>query len=441
MLMLAVALAIAAAFAGAASASATSPFASHGGGASLGGHSKHHRKHHRRHHRRRGPTRRARSGHGGANPLRSRAMWIWELGSTSHGNLSTIIARAHQFGVSTVFIKSSDGGSFWSGQFSPAVVRALHRGGLKVCAWQYVYGDKPVAEADVGAEAVRHGANCLIIDAEAQYQGRYVAAQTYIERLRSMIGPRYPLALAGFPYVDYHPSFPYSVFLGPGGAQYNVPQMYWKDIGVSVSTVYAHTYEYNRIYRRRIFPLGQLYSDPPAAQIERFRELSRAYGASGVSWWDWQSARPAAWTAMARPVGNLRGVAPRVADAPIGRGAYGDLVVWVQEHLVSAGYAIQVSGKFKARTVADVMAFQRAHRLGVDGIVGPQTWGALLRYRPAHVDWTTDRRLATAQRLRTAAAAARTGRTPALTLPVPLSASGPARHDEIPGELGAGRPH
>ena len=143
---------------------------------------------------------------------------------------------------------------------------------------------------------------------------------------------------------------------------------------------------------------------------------------------------------MARPVGNVPGLRAQTALASIGRGAYGDVVVWAQEHLVSAGYAIKVSGKFKARTVDDVMAFQRAHRLGVDGVVGPQTWAALLRYRPARVDWTTDRRLATAARLRTATATARAGRTPTLTLPVPLSASAPARHDEIPGTLGSGRP-
>ena len=431
--MLAVALTIAAAFAGAASA-----LASGGGGASLGGHVKHHRHHH---HHARAKHKRAGSHRRGSNPLHGRGVWIWELGSTAHGNLSTILARAHQYGVSTVFIKSSDGGSFWSGQFSSAVVHALRRGGLKVCAWQYVYGYRPVAEADAGAEAVRHGANCLVIDAEAQYEGRYVSAQTYMERLRSLIGRRFPLALASFPYVDYHPGLPYSVFLGPGGAQYNVPQMYWKDIGTSVSAVYAHTYAYNRIYRRRIFPLGQIYSSPPSSQIRRFRASSRAYGASGVSWWDWQSARAAAWRAIATPVGRLPGFTPYTALAMIGRGAYGDTVVWAQEHLVSAGYAIKISGKYKARTAADVMAFQRAHGLGVDGVVGSQTWAALLRYRPAHVDWTNARRLATAPGLRTAAAAARAGRTPTLTLPAPLSATAPSRHDEIPGALGAGRPH
>ena len=70
-----------------------------------------------------------------------------------------------------------------------------------------------------------------MIDAEVEYGGKYAAAQTYIDTLRAGVGPAYPIGLASFPYVDYHESMPYSVFLGPGGAQYNVPQVYWKAIG------------------------------------------------------------------------------------------------------------------------------------------------------------------------------------------------------------------
>ena len=135
----------------------------------------------------------------------------------------------------------------------------LHANGLKVCAWQYVYGTNPAGEAELGAQAVATGADCLVIDAEAEYEGHYAAAQTYIDDLRAKVGPTYPLGLASFPYVSYHPSFPYSVFLGPNGAQYNAPQMYWKDIGNSVDTVYANTYIANRIYGRPMFPLGQTY--------------------------------------------------------------------------------------------------------------------------------------------------------------------------------------
>jgi hypothetical protein len=375
-----------------------------------------------------------------SNPLQARAMWIWELGSTDRGDLPAIIARAKQYGVATVFVKSSDGSDYWSQQFTPALVRTLHASGLKVCAWQYVYGAAPAKEADLGAQAVRDGADCLVIDAEAQYQGRYVAAQTYIQRLRSLIGGRYPVALAGFPYVDFHPSFPYSVFLGPGGAQYNAPQMYWRAIGTSVSAVYAHTYAYNEIYQRPIFPIGQLYSNPPSGQIERFRELSRAYGAGGVSWWDWQSASNSAWEAMSRPVGDLRGFTADKAMAEIGRGASGDVVVWAQEHLISAGLPVEVSGQFKSRTYDQVVAFQARHGLQTDGEIGPETWAALLRLEPVHVDWTANPVSARADRLRTATAAGRaSGPPPAVTLPVPVSASEHARRDEIPGSLGAGR--
>ena len=147
-------------------------------------------------------------------------MWIWEMPRSDGGSLSSIVADAHRFGVSTLMIKSGDGTNLWS-QFSHSLVSTLHANGSAVCAWQYVYGSNPVTEAYVGAAAVHDGADCLIIDAESEYEGKYVSAQIYIQRLRALIGDSYPLALAGFPYVDYHPAFPYSVFLGPGGAQYN----------------------------------------------------------------------------------------------------------------------------------------------------------------------------------------------------------------------------
>ncbi|HEX8978036.1 MAG TPA: peptidoglycan-binding domain-containing protein [Solirubrobacteraceae bacterium] len=366
------------------------------------------------------------------NPLARRAMWIWELGYTSGGNLPEIVTAAHQYGVGTVIVKSSDGSSFWSSQFSPTLVSELHAGGLRVCAWQYVYGNHPVTEAYNGAQAVRDGADCLIIDAESEYQGKYVAAQTYIRRLRSLIGYRYLLALAGFPYIDYHPAFPYSVFLGPGGAQMNVPQMYWRDIGTTTDAVFAHTYAYNRIYERPIFPLGQLYGSPPAHQIIRFRQLSRAYGAPGLSWWDWQESTTRDWQAVSRPAGPLAGYPTYSELATIRNGDVGDLVVWAQEHLLSAGYALAVDGGFGATTQLAVEDFQVAHGLTPDGVIGTQTWAALLPYRIARITWTTPQGGGPPF-----AHTARAGRAP-LVAPVPKSARRPARADEIAGAGGRG---
>jgi hypothetical protein len=365
-----------------------------------------------------------------ANPLSGRAMWIWELPNANGGNVASIIQSAHRYGVGTLIVKSSDGNSPWT-QFSSTLAAELHAGGLRVCAWQYVYGNHPVTEAYLGAAAVHDGADCLIIDAESEYEGKYVSAQTYITRLRALIGYSYPLVLAGFPYVDYHPAFPYSVFLGPGGAQYNAPQMYWRDIGTTTDGVFAHTYSYNGIYGRPIFPLGQVYGNPPAHQIVRFRELSRAYGAAGLSWWDWQEASGYDWNALSRPAGSLTGYVPYTAPPDIGDGAQGDMVVWAQQHLVSAGYPIAISGDFGYHTLLDVEAFQAAHGLTPDGVLGPMTWAALLRYRIARVHWV----LAGGQHA--VVAYARMAGAP-VTEPQPRSASLPATRDEIAGAGGAG---
>jgi hypothetical protein len=361
-------------------------------------------------------------------------MWIWELAFTQGGDWAAILERAKAEGVRTLYLKSGDGSTYWS-QFSPALVKYLHGAGLRICAWQYVYGSQPAAEARVGAEAVHAGADCVVIDAEASYQGRYLAAQTYLRDLRRAIGSSYPLALTSFPYVDYHPSFPYSVFLGPGGAQYNLPQMYWRAIGVSPQQVFAHTYAFNRPYARPIYPLGQIYGGPPPRQIRSFRTLARAYGARGVSWFDWQDAGRRQFAAISGSTPALAaGFVPYAALAQLASGARGDLVVWAQEHLVSAGQTLAISGLFGSAMLAAVESFQSAHRLPVTGLVDQATWTALLRYRPVRVRWTTRN-----GHLVGVAVHAHRALAGALSQPVPASASLPARGYEIPPALGAGR--
>jgi hypothetical protein len=358
-------------------------------------------------------------------------MWIWEFSQSSGGDLASIIATAHTYGIGTLMIKGGDGATMWS-QFNSQLVASLHANGLKACAWQYVYGRQPIYEAEVGAAAIQAGADCLLIDAESEYEGKYVQAQQYVEKLRQLIGSRAVVGLAGFPYVDYHPAFPYSVFLGPGGAQFNVPQMYWPDIQTSVDDVYSHTYEFNSPYGRPIAPLGEVAGNPPPGQIVRFRQMSRAYGAPGVSWWDWQESSSRDWGAVGQAAPNLKGftAAPSMPTLTVrsGGGVYaGDLVVWAQEHLFRAGLRVKIDGGYGAQTEAAVQSFQSSHGLPVTGMLDPATWAALLRYAPANVTWST-------RKGKTIATASRAS----LTLPIPASARLHARRYEIPRDLGAG---
>jgi hypothetical protein len=361
--------------------------------------------------------------------LSGRGMWIWYVSQSSGGSLSSIISDAHRYGLGTLMIKAGDGTGTWS-QFNRSLVSSLHAAGLSACAWQYVYGAHPIPEAQVGAAAVQNGADCLLIDAESEYEGKYVQAQQYIKKLRQLVGPNFPIALASFPYVDYHPSLPYSVFMGPGGAQYNVPQMYWKDIQTSVDSVYSHTFTYNLPYARPIEPLGQVSGHPPAGQIVRFRQLSRVYGAANVSWWDWQEASAGDWQSLSRPIGSLSNYQATTSMPTLTTSSKGDLVVWAQEHLYTAGYRISIDGGFGGQTRRAVQQFQRAHGLSATGNVDTTTWRALLRYAAANVTWTS--RGATAARARSASGDG------SLTLPPPQSAKLRARAYETPPHLGRG---
>ncbi|HEU4598256.1 MAG TPA: peptidoglycan-binding domain-containing protein [Solirubrobacterales bacterium] len=347
-------------------------------------------------------------------------MWVWYVYRSEGGNVGAIVARAKRNDIGTVYVKSGDGTDYWR-QFSRGLVQALHRGGLDVCAWQFVYGDHPVAEAKMAAAAVRRGADCFAIDAEGDYEGKYAAADRYVRALRARVGAAFPISLAAFPYVDYHPSFPYSVFFGPGGATYNQPQMYWKTIGTSVREVFEHTYLYNRVWGHPIYPLGQTYEAPGNASLKLFRRFAVSHGGLAPSWWSWQETSGREWGALGadsalRPVTGYR---EEVVHPLLKRGSRGDMVVWAQQHLVGAGAELPVTGIFGRQTAGAVRLFKEAHGLAANGVIDTETWNALLVYTPYRPRWAARR----------ARASAASRPRPATR---PLSANLPAKAYEIP---------
>jgi hypothetical protein len=337
-------------------------------------------------------------GNAHASPLDGNGMWIWYV-SASGGTAEAIAKKANRRNIDTVMIKSADAGNYWE-QFSPELVDVLHNAGLQVCAWQFVYGKDPGTEARRGADAVENGADCLLIDAESHYEGRYRAADRYIDRLRSSVGPDYPVGLASFPYVDFHPSFPYSVFLGPGAAQFNVPQMYWKAIGTSVKKVYRHTYAVNAPYARPIFPLGQTWQNPGRKSVIRFRKYARRYDAGGVSWWSWQETKGREWRWVGKSLNKRKRKTRAARSAAASRrparpgfpvlesGDRGDLVVWAQQLLDAHEQSVEIDGTYDGETVEAVHAFQAAKRLPRTGRVERRTWRKLLTREPEPVHWS-----------------------------------------------------
>jgi len=315
-------------------------------------------------------------------PVRGVGMWIWYV-SQSEKSLQGIIDRARTYGVRTVHIKSGDGTSYWS-QFDRAV-GPLKAAGLRVCAWQYVRGRKPAAEAAVAARAVRAGADCFLVDAEIEFERlpqRYLRATRYMRALRAQVGTAYPVGLTTFPYVDLHGAFPYTAFLnGPDAAQFTMPQVYWKAFRVSPAVAVERTMRWNRIFGKPIALLGSTYMRESAASIRQFRCASQAAGVGGESWWAWQNTRAGQWPWLGAPVTCQAPLAKsRATRYPaMGMRARGDAVRRLQQLLRGQGIALPVDGMFGAST-RDALATYRAQR-GMTG--GPGTddavWADLIQ--------------------------------------------------------------
>jgi hypothetical protein len=315
-------------------------------------------------------------------PFVGSALWVDRV--SPQETTAQLVARAAESGARTLYVKAAEGAAP-EPQFSPTLVREIREAGVEVCAWTFARGLSPLAEAAAAVAAVVDGAQCLVVDAEGEYDSRYGPAQVFVRALRARLGAVFPIGLASQAEVSQHPTFPYSVFLGPGGFNVVLPEVYWLDFGVSVEAAYAATVGANSIYGRPILPVGQLYGSPATAELVRFRALANAYGVAGSSFFDLDSAGPEQLATLRAPAPAIH---PRAIVAPtIRAGADGDQIVRAQELLNSAGAHLPVGGFFGAETARAVAAFQARHHLRASGVLGPATWRALLRFHAREPSW------------------------------------------------------
>ena len=84
--------------------------------------------------------------------------------------------------------------------------------------------------------------------------------------------------------------------------------------------------------------------------------------------------RPGLLGRATRPAAGLRGL------LPVQFGERSNAVAAVQQRLAANRICVAVDGEFGPVTRRAVRAFQRAHGLVADGVVGRATWGALVTY-------------------------------------------------------------
>jgi hypothetical protein len=234
------------------------------------------------------------------NPLAGRAMWIWTLAASDGGRAPRIARRARTHGIDAVIIKAAHG-THALRQLSRGLIRRLQDTGIVVCGYHRSHGREPAAEARAAAQVATRGADCLVVDAEAEYErlpDPARAARRYMRALRGRVGPHYPVGMTSFPYASLHRRFPFRAFFGRSGAQYDLPQVYWRALGDHPADALGRAYREHARFGRPILPIGQTWMGPAGWELRAFERHAAALGAEGVSYWSWQSTSAAAWASL-----------------------------------------------------------------------------------------------------------------------------------------------
>ena len=256
--------------------------------------------------------------------------WIWKVPSceTALGVATpqAVIDYEAAKGMQWVTVKAADGVNEWS-QWNSAIINEAHQKGLKIFAWVYVAGNDPgysggatteAQELAVAKWALSVGGDGLIIDAESEYEGQAGAAAAYASGIKAAYPTRF-LAYAPFPYISFHPTYPYVQFGTNCDAV--MPQDYWADLGITVDEMVGDMDGEWVAWESRlsgpdtnaikpIIPIGQGWNSTgyaePASDITNFVYLlendpfcASISGYHGVSYWECSQHPAAVWTGMA----------------------------------------------------------------------------------------------------------------------------------------------
>lgn len=238
-----------------------------------------------------------------------RGVWIWLLKQAEFGEVDRIIERAREAGLRWLAVKGGDGVHEWT-QLTEETVRRIRAAGLQTLGWVYAYGQDTAREAAVARHVLSLGCDGLIIDAEAEYEGKAESAERYMRAIREAF-PRAFIAYSTFPLVSRHPRFPYVEF----GRYCNavMPQCYWRRIGFTPEEMMSRTAAEWAEWSRRtqaggygnaikpIVPVGQGFDAAPD-EVRRFMAAAADY--RGVSLWSWSHMSQEVWEAFSEPSRN-----------------------------------------------------------------------------------------------------------------------------------------
>lgn len=233
--------------------------------------------------------------------LVGKGFYIWNLERCGNGDPYTILLGCQLAGIKHVLIKIADGVRGFNfdpktgRDLVPDVVILLKKHGITVWGWQYIYGYSPLKEAQIALSRIQQtGVEGFCVNAEAEFKTRpdddYRANQ-YMNALRSGLSSEFKLALSTYRRPDYHPAFPFEVFLQ--WVDINMPQIYWM---FSHDPVYQLTRSFEEYLKlnviRPFIPTGSAWSQggwtPTEKDVRDFLITARTMGFKAANFWSWE---------------------------------------------------------------------------------------------------------------------------------------------------------
>lgn len=262
--------------------------------------------------------------------LHGKGFYIWKIKECENGDVEKIAEKAAEADFSHVLVKIADGtysyNYDWERRldFVPPLARELHHRGIQIWGWHFVYGTKPVKEAQRAIQRI-HELNLdgYVIDAEGSYKGKHEAAKTFMQKLEDKI-QNIPIALSSYRAPSYHPQFPWNEFLSK--CDYTMPQLYWKKAHNPGEQLRYCVREFKNLpYTPIIVPTGAAFTEdgwaPNAAEVEEFLVTAKELNLPAANFWEWENCRTklpdSVWEKIAELSWNETPVAARVRDGEL----------------------------------------------------------------------------------------------------------------------------